>query len=452
MAGIKHADVFMAAAGTFAYLLITIRPVGLSKGVEFFLVTILYALLLAALYKVKVLSAMKLKPKREEDGSSSSGYRLSSPTSISVTGHRSPGYLMRSGPSDSFVGPQSSPSSGGYGFQAPSFAVEDCREAPIDAKVVLMEAERPAAPAVPVAETDVLLVTPVVSPKKKRSVTFDEQPRMIGSDDLRSTAGCGDGSDDFLTTPVHKVAATNPMANVSEIEEARLVINNNLGALNAQDSMGRTPLHIAVEKGFANVCRYLLHKGAEMSIRDANGNTPIHVAAAAGDAAADIAALLLSVSPKSLVNVKNNLQETPLHAALGSGKESAVVAQRLIEAGADLTLRDAGGRPPVHVAVEKAPAKTVAALLKIVPKQDVRAKDSCGNTVLHVLAARGGDEALAKLVCTCSKAARCDFAARNKSGRTAAEEAVAAGNNTIADLIAATEKQALKSVNKAMRK
>lgn len=394
MAGKNYVDVLMAAAGTLAYLLIVVRPTDLSRGAELFFTTVIYALLLAVLYKLKVLSSRKVKL----DGDSDKDER---PYSLPSTSSR------RSNPSDSLI--EVPPS------DEPIFVSEEHRESPVDTKV---------------------LVEPEASSyKKKRSVAFAEEPQIISPSES-----------DYLTTPIHRVASTNPMKAPAEIEEARRIINKHLDLINSQDSRGRTPLHVAVEHKFLNVCKYLLHKGAEISIRDENGNTPIHVAAALGDVSADITTLLLSVSPKSLVNLRNNAQETPLHAALSSGNECGATVQKLVECGADVALRDGNGCLPVQIAVGKGSQKTVSAVLKAVPKSQIRVRDGNGNTLLHIMASRpcgggGYDEALAKVICAYSKAAKCDFAAKNNGGRTAAEEARAAGNDAVANVIISYEKQ-----------
>lgn len=404
MAGRKYAnDVVMVAAGTLAYLVLIVRPIDMGRGAEMFFVTVIYALLVAALCKVRALSSKKAK---RDDGSNNGSDNDEQHYSNASTLSR------RLSSNDSLFELQGDTNTIGQigNCDTSDFVAEEHRQSPNDLKV--------------------LIGTENAEQKKKRSVAFEEKPCIIPMPE-----------EGYLTTPIHKIAATNPMNTPAEIEEARKIIHKHLNLVNSQDFKGRTPLHVAVENNFLNFCKYLLLKGAELSIRDVDGNTPIHTAAAFGDAGIDVSSLLLSVSPKSLVNLRNNAQETPLHVALNSGNECALTLQKLVDYGADITLKDRNGNLPVQVAVERGSQKVVSVMLKCVPKSHIKVRDGNGNTLLHVVAMRrDSDESLAKVVCTYSKAARCDFLAKNNNGRTAAEEAKVAGNDAVATVISSYER------------
>ena len=47
-------------------------------------------------------------------------------------------------------------------------------------------------------------------------------------------------------------------------------------AANATDGMGRTPLHLAAEKGLASLVWPLISHGATVQARDGEGATPLH--------------------------------------------------------------------------------------------------------------------------------------------------------------------------------
>ena len=48
--------------------------------------------------------------------------------------------------------------------------------------------------------------------------------------------------------------------------------------IDGRDRYGRTPLHMASQKGHTAVIRFLLEKGADMQVRDDEGMTPLEKA------------------------------------------------------------------------------------------------------------------------------------------------------------------------------
>lgn len=144
--------------------------------------------------------------------------------------------------------------------------------------------------------------------------------------------------------------------------------------LNAPDSDGNTPLHVAVAQGQVTIVRQLLRSGADPSARDAQGRTPLHVALANGKVAAarllldydaddDLQALLfalvaagsidrdalaLLITRKVDLNAFGPDGQTALHMAVAA--RDVRVATRLITAGADVNRADANGVRPLTLA------------------------------------------------------------------------------------------------------
>ncbi|TYZ65021.1 hypothetical protein PybrP1_002336 [[Pythium] brassicae (nom. inval.)] len=158
-------------------------------------------------------------------------------------------------------------------------------------------------------------------------------------------------------------------------------------ALHHADSSGRYPLHVLAEKGFVECAKQLLLlAGDEFSRhlvrhRDANGRTSLLAAAAAGRV--DVAQLILESTPTgevdaydssrcsalhlavdaanavqaisqlvkhgASVNAVDERGDTPLHWAALSGR--LLVAQRLLDVGADPSLPNSDWETPVRVAV-----------------------------------------------------------------------------------------------------
>jgi ankyrin repeat protein len=101
--------------------------------------------------------------------------------------------------------------------------------------------------------------------------------------------------------------------------------------LNARDSDGSTPLHCAAWKGYPDVVKLLLDRGADMHLENENthwGGTPLHAAAHGGQKA--VAEVLIAhgadVNFRSF-NGRTPLEETTVHNA-------TPVAKLLRQAGA----------------------------------------------------------------------------------------------------------------------
>ena len=49
--------------------------------------------------------------------------------------------------------------------------------------------------------------------------------------------------------------------------------------IDAADHQGMTALHIAISRGYEDICRYLINNGASIDIRTKQGHTCLHLAA-----------------------------------------------------------------------------------------------------------------------------------------------------------------------------
>ena len=126
--------------------------------------------------------------------------------------------------------------------------------------------------------------------------------------------------------------------------------------VNARDTLGRTPLHLAGAASgtipasvLAGVISALLDAGAEPNARDSEGSTPLH-AATAWRGSSDTLLHLLAAAGADL-DARNNGGQTPLHAALGIDDPDMVRA--LMRLGADPAARDGAGNPFDPVACER---------------------------------------------------------------------------------------------------
>ena len=87
--------------------------------------------------------------------------------------------------------------------------------------------------------------------------------------------------------------------------------------IDARDKDGRTALHVAAAEGLLRMCKYLLRRGADPNAQTLTGQTPLHFAVAAA----------------------RNEKEPG---------DCAAVARLLIAEGADTTLPNASGLPPLR--------------------------------------------------------------------------------------------------------
>lgn len=60
----------------------------------------------------------------------------------------------------------------------------------------------------------------------------------------------------------------------------RLLNAKNL-EIDATDQQGMTALHMAISRGYENICRYLIDNGASINISTKQGHTCLHLAATA---------------------------------------------------------------------------------------------------------------------------------------------------------------------------
>lgn len=117
-----------------------------------------------------------------------------------------------------------------------------------------------------------------------------------------------------------------------------------LGArLESTDSRGRTPLRLAVELGEAGCARVLADRGASIFAKDGSGATAAAIALAKGG---DI---FNAVFNAKTVNQRSADGTSALHIAADGLLEEAT--RRLLDLGADPTIRSQAGRLPVDMAL-----------------------------------------------------------------------------------------------------
>ena len=105
--------------------------------------------------------------------------------------------------------------------------------------------------------------------------------------------------------------------------------------VNVKDAVGRTPLHIAAERGDIDVAMFLIETGADVNVTDAKGNTPlIFIIHKTGD----LKLIKRLLEKGATVNTQNHTGETALMYAAWRGH--ANIVRLLLENRADATLKN----------------------------------------------------------------------------------------------------------------
>ena len=112
--------------------------------------------------------------------------------------------------------------------------------------------------------------------------------------------------------------------------------------INSQDTIGRTPLSMAAERGETGYLTTLLDYGGNTGLPSYSYQTPLHYAASAKDP--ECIQLLLAAGED--VDCMTNWDQTPLHLAAAYTKNAAH-ATLLLDAGANLNLPDKDGITPL---------------------------------------------------------------------------------------------------------
>jgi cytohesin len=193
-------------------------------------------------------------------------------------------------------------------------------------------------------------------------------------------------------------------------------------ALNQQDIVGRTPLHLAALSGCVHTMAQLLAAEPDTELTDELGQTPAHYASERDDPAI----LALLIGAKTDIEAADKWGRRPLHLAARQGRSGAVRA--LLEAGA-LLPADKESQTPLHLAVVGGHDEVVRAILET--DRDRRAidrGDDSQRTAIHLAAHDGRDSLLAILLKHVSDHSAAVVDMQDEMGKTALHLASAKGH------------------------
>ncbi len=205
-------------------------------------------------------------------------------------------------------------------------------------------------------------------------------------------------------TPLHEAAR------MGDLEIVRLLVARG-AEINATTGTGETPLLWGAREGQYEIAEFLIAKGADVNIHSGDTLTsPLHLAAEMGHER--LVRLLLDSGAS--VDLKDRVGHTPAIRAMQQNHRNVVAilaeagaeinlhlaaylgdvatAQRLIETGSNVNVRDDLGYIPLHYAAQQGQAEVTGLLID--NGADVDAEDNDGNTPLHLAneAYRGHEE------------------------------------------------------------
>jgi len=158
-------------------------------------------------------------------------------------------------------------------------------------------------------------------------------------------------------TPLHRVA-TKGFNGSNAVEAAATWLQpliTNRANINARDTNGRTPLHLAAQAKNVPVMEALIHYGAKVNARDSAGKTPLHLAVEDIDPLGKSLPVVASlVKHRAKVSLADTNGVTPLHSAVAPsattfGAERPIVSL-LLSHNASVNAVDKAGRTPLHIA------------------------------------------------------------------------------------------------------
>lgn len=131
------------------------------------------------------------------------------------------------------------------------------------------------------------------------------------------------------------------------------------GDVNEADGNSLTPLMVAASIEAEKKVAFLLQRDADVLLRDGEGKTALHKTET--NKKSDVARLLLEKDP-SVIDVKDNFEQTAVHVVAGEGND-VILAEFLEDNVTKLTGVDNLGRTPLHCSVIRKAERCVELLL-----------------------------------------------------------------------------------------
>ncbi|KAL5591313.1 hypothetical protein FOVSG1_010202 [Fusarium oxysporum f. sp. vasinfectum] len=235
-----------------------------------------------------------------------------------------------------------------------------------------------------------------------KDATVPEDPgdeRACHPDSNSSSSHEGDESDESdepeppaLHQKLLAIAEAGQTTNLATLEEFNSLLVEKRSEINAQDSTGKTALHVAIEHGLDVEAQTLIQNEADIGIGDNEGQQPLYHACVEGNT--ELVKLLLSKS--AIVNAASSNGDTPLAAACRNGHTEIV--NILLDAKANTKTSDKEKWAPLHWASWENHGEIVKRLLDE-DTSSINAIEMNENwTPLNAAAYRGHEEVVSLLL------------------------------------------------------
>ena len=160
--------------------------------------------------------------------------------------------------------------------------------------------------------------------------------------------------------------------------------------IDSQTTFGASVLHCAMRGNHHKTFKFLLSRGANIETTDHNAFTALHVAAFKGC----MRWIFLLCDKGANLQARDNVGGSPLHIAAKRGKIKCIGV--LQERGADIERKDDHGRSPILVASRQGMSASIKVLLDM--GADIDSRDLNGRTALLTGARRGKSDSVRVLL------------------------------------------------------
>lgn len=210
------------------------------------------------------------------------------------------------------------------------------------------------------------------------------------------------------------------------IEMIQWIIENYPQLLNESAHHDQLPIHLAAYRGDFQIVDFLVKAGANLNAQDSEGKTPLHLAITEGNnpehskpGHAKIAELLIT-NPNCNVDIQNSEGQAPIFYA--AQLEDTLTIKLLLQR-RNIAAKANYGYNSLHTAVKNGHLKTVEWLLRICPEL-LNEAANYNQLPIHLAAYKGHFEIVQALI-----KAGANFNAQDCEGKTALHLAISEGNN-----------------------